>query len=102
LTIGSIDKCPAPLTSLFISFKITSCTLLRWLADDHNPHLEEIASNFVITNKRIFSIAGRMFKPDRCRLPDKRFETIMFINCNKDFKQLFLFNQSFKKFVAVE
>ena len=39
-----------------------------------------------MTNKRTFSIAGQMFKPDRCRLTDKRFETLMFINFNKDFK----------------
>jgi len=61
--------------------------MLCWLADDRNPHLEEMVSNFEITNKRIFSVGGRMFKPDRCRLPDKRFEALMFINCNKDFKQ---------------
>jgi len=29
-----------------------------------NPQVEEIASNFEITNKRIFSVAGRMFEPD--------------------------------------
>ena len=28
---------------------------------------EEIISNFEIINKRILSVAGRMFKPDRCR-----------------------------------
>jgi len=50
--------------------------MLCWLADDHNPQLEYI----VITNKRIFSAAGRMFKPDRRRLPDKIFEVLMFIN----------------------
>jgi len=76
----------AILASLFISFQIKSCTLLCWFADDGNPQLEEIVSNFEITNKRIFSIAGRMLKPDRYRLPDKRFETLMFINCCKDFK----------------
>jgi len=70
--------------------------MLCWLANDHNPQLEEIVSNFEIINKRIFSVAGRMFKPDRPRLPDKRFEALMFINCNKDFKhRLFLFNQYF-------
>jgi len=56
------------LASLFISFQIKSCTLLCWLAGDRNPQLEEIVSNFEIINKRIFSVAGRMFKPDRCRL----------------------------------
>jgi len=37
-------------------------------------------------NKQIFSIASRMFKPDRCRFTDKRYEALMFVNCNKDFK----------------
>jgi len=42
-----------------------------------------------------------MFKPDWSRLPDKRFEALMFINCIKDFKHLlFLFNQYFKAAVA--
>jgi len=36
--------------------------MLACLADDRNPQLEEIVSNFEITNKRIFSVAGRMFK----------------------------------------
>jgi len=44
--------------------------------------IEEIVSNFEITNKRIFTVARRKLKPDRCRLTDKRFEALMFINCN--------------------
>jgi len=60
--------------------------MLYWHADDRNPHLVEIVRNFEITNKRIFSVAGRMFKPDRCCLPDKRFEALIFINCIKDSK----------------
>jgi len=67
-----------------------------------NPQVEEIASNFEITNKRIFSVAGRMFEPDWCRLPDKRFEALMFINYNKNFKHWFMFNQYVQVFVAVE
>jgi len=31
--------------------------MLRWLADDRNLQLQEILSNFEITNKRIFSVA---------------------------------------------
>jgi len=53
--------------------------MLCWLADDRNPQLEEIVSNFEITNKRIFSVAGRMSKSDRCPLPNKRFEASIFI-----------------------
>jgi len=45
--------------------------MLCWLADDRNPLLEEIVSNFEIINKRIFSVAGQMFTPDRCRLTVK-------------------------------
>jgi len=40
--------------------------MLCWPADDRNPHLEEIVNNFEIINKRILSVAGRIFKPDRC------------------------------------
>jgi len=60
--------------------------MLCWLPDDRNTQLEVIVSNSEITNKRILSAAGRMFRPYRCRLPDKRFEALMFINCNKDFE----------------
>jgi len=38
--------------------------MLAWLADDRKPQFEEIVSNFEIFNKGIFSVAGRMFKPD--------------------------------------
>jgi len=61
--------------------------MLCWLADDRNPQLEEIVTNFEMTNKRYFSVAGRKLKPDTRRLTDKSFEALMFINCNKDFKQ---------------
>jgi len=48
-----------------------SCIILCRLADDHNTQLQEIVTNFETTNKQIFSIAGQMFKPDRCRLTEK-------------------------------
>ena len=32
--------------------------------------------------ERVFSIAGRVFRPDRNRLSDKRFQELMFIGCN--------------------
>jgi len=75
---------------IFISFQIKSCTMLCWLADDRNQQLQEIVSNFEITNNLIFSVAGRMFKPDRCRLSNKIFEALMFISCNEDFKHWFI------------
>ena len=33
--------------------------------------------------ERLFSIAGKVFRPDRCRLKDKTFKRLMFIRCNK-------------------
>jgi len=60
--------------------------MLACLANDRKPQLQEIVSNCESINKRIFSVAGRMFKHDWCRLIDKIFEALMFINCKKDFK----------------
>jgi len=39
--------------------------MLCWLVEDRNPQLEEMVTNFEVTDKRIFSVAGRMFKPDK-------------------------------------
>ena len=33
---------------------------------------------------RIFSIAGKIFRPERCSLSDERFEQVMFVRINKD------------------
>lgn len=33
--------------------------------------------------ERLFSVAGKVFRPDRNRLSDERFEELMFIKCNK-------------------
>ena len=33
--------------------------------------------------ERLISIAGKVFRPDRCSLTDKNFEKLMFIKCNK-------------------
>ena len=30
----------------------------------------------------LFSIVGKVFTPERCRLTDSRFEQFMFIRCN--------------------
>lgn len=32
--------------------------------------------------ERLFSIAGKVFTPERCRLTDSRFKQLMFIRCN--------------------
>ena len=75
--------------------------MLCWLANDRNPQLEEIVNYFEITTKRIFSVAGRMFKPDRARLPDKRFEALMFIYCNQILTIYYFCLINFEEFVAV-
>jgi len=51
LVIRPIDRYAAIVVSLFISFQIKSYTMLCWLADNRNPQLEEIVSNFEITKK---------------------------------------------------
>jgi len=59
--------------TVYFIFQIKSCkinAMLPCLADDCNLQLEEIVSNFEITNKRSFSVAGLMFQSDRCRLTD--------------------------------
>lgn len=53
------------------------------------PALAKIAPNFLCIPassapvERLFSIAGKVFRPDRCRLTDKSFEELMFIRCNQ-------------------
>ena len=34
--------------------------------------------------ERLFSIAGKIFRPERCNLTDSRFEQLMFIRCNNN------------------
>ena len=34
---------------------------------------------------RLFSIAGKVFTPERCRLTDGRFAQLMFIRCNQTY-----------------
>ena len=43
-------------------------------------YLTDMASSASV--ERTFSIAGKVFRPDRCRLTDKNFETVMMIKCN--------------------
>lgn len=33
--------------------------------------------------ERLFSIAGKVFRPDRCNMSDKNFQALMFVKCNK-------------------
>ena len=32
----------------------------------------------------LFSVAGKIFRPERCLLADKTFESLMFIRCNSN------------------
>ena len=34
--------------------------------------------------ERLFSIAGKVFRPERSNLTDNRFEELMFIRCNNN------------------
>ena len=43
-------------------------------------HLPVVASSAPV--ERLFSIAGKIFKPDRALLSDTRFEELMFLRCN--------------------
>ena len=36
--------------------------------------------------ERLFSIAGKVFRPERCKLSDSRFQILMFIRCNNNLK----------------
>ena len=43
-------------------------------------HLTVVASSAPV--ERLFSIAGKIFKPERALLSDTRFEELMFLRCN--------------------
>ena len=38
--------------------------------------------------EQLFSIAGKLFKPDHCRLADNTVKTLMFIHCNSKFLRI--------------
>ena len=44
------------------------------------PQLSKLAAPV----ERLFSIAGKLFRPERCNLKDLRFEELMFIRCNNN------------------
>ena len=54
------------------------------------PQLSLLASYYLSTPassapvERIFSVAGKIFRPERCCLSDERFEQLIFINCNQE------------------
>ena len=63
--------------------------LLWWNAQESLfPTLAKVAKCYLATQassapmERLFSIAGKIFRPDRCVLADDTFENLMFIKCN--------------------
>ena len=52
------------------------------------PHLSKLAKEVLgvpsssTPVERLFSIAGKVFRPEHCNLKDLRFEQLMFIRCN--------------------
>ena len=68
----------------------TTDVLAYWKTNQYKfPILAKIACQYLAIPassapvERLFSIAGKVFRPDRCSLTDKNFEKLMFIKCNK-------------------
>jgi hypothetical protein len=60
-----------------------------WMSQQQNsPDLSAMACKFLTLPassapvERLFSIGGKIFRPERCRLADKTFERLMNIKCN--------------------
>ena len=55
----------------------------EWQSDEHfgNGNASSTASSAPV--ERLFSVAGKVFRPERCRLTDNTFKILMFIRCNK-------------------
>ena len=65
--------------------------LAFWKAPENNARFSQmakLASNYLCIPassapvERLFSITGKVFCPDRCRLNDELFQELMFIKCN--------------------
>lgn len=68
-----------------------SDTMAYWKGHkDMYPHIAKVAKRYLAVPassasvERAFSIAGKIFRPDRCRMTDANFETLMFIKCNEN------------------
>ena len=54
------------------------------------PTLSKLTLNYLVVTatsapvERVFSVAGRIFRPDRCQLSDKTFQSLVFIKYNKN------------------
>uniref|UniRef100_A0A1X7TEF4 HAT C-terminal dimerisation domain-containing protein n=1 Tax=Amphimedon queenslandica TaxID=400682 RepID=A0A1X7TEF4_AMPQE len=59
---------------------------------DKYPILAKLATVYLAVHassapvERLFSIGGKIFRPERCRLSNNLFESLMFIHCNHDLK----------------
>lgn len=60
-------------------WKLKQCAMPK-LANMACQYLQIPASSASV--ERVFSIAGKIFRPDRCNLSDDMFEQLVFIACN--------------------
>lgn len=65
--------------------------LMFWKVNEQRfPGLSKLALKYLCTPvssapvERLFSIAGKVFKPERCSLSDQTFHDLMMIKCNND------------------
>ena len=65
-------------------------TLLYWKAHQNKQCvLDKLASSYLqvpassASVECLSSVAGKVFRPDRCMLKDTTFERLMFIKCNQ-------------------
>ena len=63
--------------------------LIFWKVNQKQfPSLAKLVPNYLCIPassapvERLFSIAGKIFRPERCRLADKNFQQLMFLRCN--------------------
>ena len=68
---------------------LDTCPLAFWKSHlSKFPAISKIVPNFLCIPassapiERLFSVAGKTFRPERCRLSDKTFEALMFVKCN--------------------
>ena len=60
-----------------------------WKKEDTFPVLSSLACKYLCIPassgpvERLFSIAGKVFRPERCRIGDEQFQQLMMIRCNQ-------------------
>jgi hypothetical protein len=60
-----------------------------WKTAHQFPLLVKVAATYLVTPatsapvERLFSIAGKVFRAERCRLSSIQFEALMFLKCNR-------------------